>query len=159
MSWAKLLADNRVTSNLAHEYRTVPERTCNMPETLYRDGALKFRPHRGLDYQWVTDMVGLTNDDLSRVGQVAKSRVRLDERAPPALRERLEQIANCFLQVTEHFNGNGQKASLWFKITNPMLGHISPRDMIRYGRLSKLQRLVTSALSESRQIEPYEKST
>lgn len=131
----------------------MPERTCKMPETLDRDAASKIRPHRGLDYQWVADMVGLTNDDLSRVGKVAKSRVRLDERAPPVLRERLEQIASCFFQVAKHFDGNGHKASLWFKITNPMLGYISPRDMIRYGRLSNLQRLVTSALSESRQIE------
>lgn len=137
----------------------MPERSCKMPENTYREDVLKIWPGRGLDYSRVADVVGLTNDDLSRVAQVAKSRVCFGNHIPPALKERRVQILHCFLQVAEHFDGNGQKASLWFKTTNPMLGGISPRDMIRFGRLSKLQRLILGALLENRQSEPQAQAT
>jgi hypothetical protein len=38
---------------------------------------------------------------------------------------------------------------LWFKTKNPLLGSISPRDMIRYGRYEKLRRFVMEALEEN----------
>ena len=130
------------------------EATRRMFDNIYRADSLKFWANHGLDYERVRDVVGLTNDDLSRVAHVAKSSVRFDERIPPVLKERMEQIANCCLLVAEHFDGNAQKASLWFKTPNPMLGNVSPRDMIRYGRFSKLQRFVTGALSEDGAREP-----
>ena len=130
------------------------EATRRMFDNIYRADSLKFWADHGLDYERVRDVVGLTNDDLSRVAHVAKSSVRFDERIPPVLKERMEQIANCCLLVAEHFDGNAQKASLWFKTPNPMLGNVSPRDMIRYGRFSKLQRFVTGALAEDGSSEP-----
>lgn len=120
-----------------------------MFQNIYQKDTLNFWANHGLDYERVRDLVGLTNDDLSRVAHVAKSSVRFDERIPPVLKDRMEQIANCCLLVAEHFSGNAQKASLWFRTPNPMLGNVSPRDMIRYGRFSKLQRFVTGALAES----------
>jgi len=128
----------------------VPEGTPKIFDNIYREDSLKFWADHGLDYERVRDMVGLTNDDLSRMVHVAKSSVRFDSRIPPALKERMEQIANCCLLIANHFDGNAHKASLWFKTPNPMLGNVSPRDMIRYGRFSKLRRFVVGALSESR---------
>ena len=125
-----------------------------MFENIYRKDSLKFWAEHGLNYERVRDVVGLTNEDLSRVAQVAKSSVRFDERIPPVLKERLEQIANCCLLVAEHFDGNAEKASLWFKTPNPMLGNVSPRDMIRYGRFTKLQRFIAGALGEAGRREP-----
>ena len=118
-------------------------------DTVHRTDSLNFWANHGLDYERVRDMVGLTNNDLSRVADVAKSSVRFDERIPPALKERMEQIANCCLLVAEHFGNDAQKTSLWFKTPNPMLGNVSPRDMIRYGRFSKLQRFIVGALSDN----------
>lgn len=128
----------------------MPEGTHRMFDNIYREDSLKFWADHGLDYERVRDMVGLTNDDLSRMAHVAKSSVRFDNRIPPVLKERMEQIANCCLLIANHFNGNAEKASLWFKTPNPMLGNVSPRDMIRYGRFAKLQRFVVGALSENR---------
>jgi uncharacterized protein (DUF2384 family) len=119
-----------------------------MFENIYRKDSLNFFANHGLNYERVKEVVGLTNDDLSRVAEVAKSSVRFDERIPPVLKERLEQIANCCLLVADHFDGDAKKASLWFKTPNPMLGDISPRDMIRFGRFSKLQRFIVGALTE-----------
>jgi len=125
-----------------------------MFDNIYREDSLKFWADHGLDYERVRDMVGLTNEDLSRMARVSKSSVRFDNRIPPILKERMEQIANCCLLIASHFDGDAQKVSLWFKTPNPMLGDVSPRDMIRYGRFSKLQRFIVGALSDSRPREP-----
>jgi hypothetical protein len=115
---------------------------------VYKSDSLKFYAQHGLDYERVRQFVGLSNEDLSRVAHVAKASVRFDERIPPELKERMEQIANCCLIVAEHFKGDAQKTATWFGAVNPMLGNISPRDMIRFGRFPKLQRYIISALSD-----------
>ena len=125
------------------------EQANRMFENIHRKDSLNFFASRGLDYERVKELVGLTNSDLSRAAQVAKSSVRFDERIPPVLKEQMELIAECCLLVADHFGGDAKKASLWFKIDNPMLGDVSPRDMIRCGRLSKLQRFVVGALTEA----------
>jgi hypothetical protein len=121
-------------------------------DNVHREDPLKFWANHGLNYERVKEVVGLTNQDLSRVAQVAKASVRFDDRIPPELKSRMEQIANCCAMVAEHFNGDANKVAIWFGALNPMLGNTSPRDMIRYGRFSKLQRFIAEALGRS--IEP-----
>ena len=58
----------------------------------------------------------------------------------------LEQLCE---QVVEFFEGDVAKAALWFRLPNLLLGDISPRDMIRYGRYAKLQEFVVEALAEN----------
>jgi hypothetical protein len=43
-----------------------------------------------------------------------------------------------------------RKPALWFRLPNPLLGDVSPRDMIRYGRLAKLREFVVEALAMTR---------
>jgi hypothetical protein len=122
----------------------------NLFGNVYQKDSLKFWAQHGLDYKLdyekVRDFVGLNKTDLSRVASVSKASVRLDDRIPPDLKERLVQIANCCQLVAEHFNGDIQKTATWFHALNPMLGDISPRDMIRYGRFAKLQRFIIEAV-------------
>jgi hypothetical protein len=143
------------SGNICHprglnEYRRVST-AHKLFDNVFQDDSLNFwgGPGQSLDYERVRDVVGLTNSDLSRVAHVAKNSVRFDERIPPALKERMEQIANCSLMVARYFNGDARKVSLWFGAPNPMLGNVSPRDMIRYGRFLKLQRFISGALTEA----------
>lgn len=99
---------------------------------------LDFWAKNGLDYRRVSEFLELDTNDLSKVGGVSKKSVRLDSRVPQALKERLEQIANICTLVAEHFDGDVDKTALWFRTPNPMLGEISPREMIRLGRYKKL---------------------
>ena len=69
------------------------------------------------------------------------SSVRFPEPVAPRLRE----IANIANLVAEFFAGDAQKVGLWFEIANPMLGNISPRDMIRIGRYKRLLNFVIDA--------------
>lgn len=64
---------------------------------------------------------------------------------PKDLKDRLEQIANICALVAEYFDGDQDKTVLWFKSPNPMLGNITPRDMIRFGRYKKLMAFVVEA--------------
>jgi hypothetical protein len=50
----------------------------------------------------------------------------------------LEQIVNIAISVAGFFEGDARKTALWFETPNPMLGGVTPRDMIRHGRYDKL---------------------
>jgi hypothetical protein len=104
---------------------------------LYRDG----RP----DYKRIADFVKLSKTDLGKISQVAKSSVRFDANIPEPVAQRLREIANIANLVAEFFAGDAQKVGLWFEIANPMLGNVSPRDMIRMGRYKRLLNFVIDA--------------
>lgn len=106
---------------------------------------LEFWSGHGLNYKKVTDFLDLDTQELSKIGGVSKRSVRLDHRIPNDLAERLEQIANICDLVASHFEGDVVKTQLWFKTPNPMLGQVSPRDMIRFGRYKRLLKFITEA--------------
>jgi hypothetical protein len=108
---------------------------------LYREG----RP----DYKRIADLIKLSKADLGKISQVAKSSVRFDANIPEPVAERLREIANIANLVAEFFVGDVQKVGLWFEIANPMLGNISPRNMIRIGRLNRLLKFVMTAREEN----------
>jgi hypothetical protein len=87
-----------------------------------------------------------TKDDIASAASVPGSSVRFDHRMPTEVRDRMIEIATICELVAEHL-GSREKAALWFKISNPLLGNISPRDMLRMGRFKKLQRFIVEALS------------
>jgi len=104
---------------------------------LYRDG----RP----DYKRIAELTKLSKADLSKIAQVAKSSVRFDAHIPEPVAARLREIANIANLVAQFFAGDAQKVGLWFEIANPMLGNVSPRDMIRFGRYKRLLNFVIDA--------------
>lgn len=97
----------------------------------------------------VADFLDLSADDISKVAGVTKKSVRFDEKIPNEVKERLEQIGNICLLVAEYFKGEPQKTALWFRTPNPLLGDISPRDMIRFGRYKKLMKFVIDARNKA----------
>jgi hypothetical protein len=104
---------------------------------LYRDG----HPN----YKRIAELAKLSKTDLGKISGVAKSSVRFDAHIPEPVAERLREIANIANLVAEFFAGDAQKVGLWFEIANPMLGNISPRDMIRIGRYKRLLNFVIDA--------------
>lgn len=91
------------------------------------------------------DFLEFKKDDVAKAVGVPQSSVRFDERVPPSVRDRMYEIAVVCELVAEHFN-SATKAALWFKVSNPMLGNISPRSMIRAGRFKAVHRVVMAAL-------------
>jgi hypothetical protein len=121
----------------------------NLFGSVYRNDRLQFWRDHALDYKKVADYLNFNAQDVSRIAGVAKASVRYDEKIPTEVRERLELIANICNLVFEHFDDD-VKTALWFRAPNPLLGNVSPRDMIRFGRYKKLLRFVTDAMSEGR---------
>jgi uncharacterized protein (DUF2384 family) len=108
---------------------------------------LKFWERSGLNYQKVREFVGLETKDVARATGVAKASVRYDDKAPREVREHLENVANVCNLVWTFFQDD-IKTKLWLQTPNPLLGDLSPRDMIRFGRYNKLLRFVTQALDQ-----------
>ena len=106
------------------------------------DDPLGFWANHGLDYSRLSEFLDLDKGDLSKLAGVSKSSVRFDNKIPRDLKDHLEQIAVICTLVAEYFEGDGAKTALWFKTMNPMLGSISPRDMIRLGRSKNLQKFI-----------------
>jgi hypothetical protein len=60
-----------------------------------------------------------------------------------------DELAVLCKQVMGFFEGDVAKTALWFRLPNPLLGDVSPRDMIRYGRYARLQEFVAEALADN----------
>jgi hypothetical protein len=56
----------------------------------------------------------------------------------------------AFALVKGFFGGDSEKALLWMRTSNPLLGGVTPREMIVAGRSAKLLKFVEEALSENK---------
>jgi len=60
------------------------------------------------------------------------------------------QLYDKIVQLIDRFfYGDKTKTSLWLKTSNPLLGDVSPNDMIRFGRSQKLLKFILYSLQES----------
>ena len=117
--------------------------------TVARSDRLGFGSGESLDGRKVVDFLGFRKPEIAKVAGVAPASVRFDEQMPPEVSERIAEVANVIELVAQFFDSDAAKTALWFKTPNPMLGNISPRDMIRYGRYERLHRFVVDALAEN----------
>ena len=85
---------------------------------------------------------------MSRLAAVSVSSVRYDDAIPVQVRERLEEIANTINLVAKAFDGDAEKTLMWFRTRNPLVGDISPKDMIRLGRYERLRKFIINAMTE-----------
>ncbi len=99
------------------------------------------------DAKRVTQVLNLKRSDVSKFSSVAESSVRYDDAMPAVVRERMEEIASTVNLVAKQFGGDQEKTVAWFKAKNPLLGDVSPRDMIRLGRYGRLRRFIISAMT------------
>lgn len=123
-------------------FNTVPD------DVLHFGRGQEFIPKR------VPELLGLKKEDVSRLSSVSVKSVRYDENMPEQMRDRLEEIANIINMVAAEFDGDAEKTASWFKARNPLLGDVSPRDMIRLGRYERLRKFIINALIE-RSGKPY----
>lgn len=118
-------------------------------ETVTND-YLQFGRGDAFDAKRVKDVLGLKKDDVSRLASVSVKSVRYDDAIPEQVRERLEEIANTINMVAQVFEGDVDKTVAWFNARNPMLGDVSPKDMIRLGRYERLRKFIINAMIERR---------
>lgn len=100
------------------------------------------------DARKITELLDYRRQDVSVATGVPVSKVRLDNRIPREVLERVSEWGVA-LNLVGNFFKNQQKTVLWFKTPNPMLGNVTPRDMIRMGRFKKLMVFIQTALKEN----------
>jgi hypothetical protein len=100
------------------------------------------------DYQRVVRLLDFSKSDVAKASCIPSMSVRYDRKIPKELAERVQEWAIALNMVAQYFQDE-QKTVLWFKTRNPLLGNITPRDMIRVGRFRKLQRFIQNALDEN----------
>lgn len=110
---------------------------------------LGFWANQVLDAQRVAKFLSLDKREVARLADVSPASVRWDHKIPQEVLEHLTQVAVICSLVAQFFDGDIMKTSLWFQTRNPLLGNVSPRDMVRYGRHEKLHRIVMEALTDS----------
>ena len=102
-----------------------------------------------VDGQKVVKFLNYKKQDVSVATNVPVSSIRYDAHKIPAeLEERLREWAIA-LNLVEGFFKDRHKTMLWFSTPNPLLGSMTPRDMIRLGRFKKLLNFVQTALAEN----------
>ena len=101
-------------------------------------------------YNRIKEFLEFRNEDISTATGIPLKSIRLDERIPLEVQERMREWANVLNLVAEHFNGDVRKTALWLTTSNPLLGNMAPRDMIRFGRYKKLFKFIFNALSENK---------
>lgn len=96
----------------------------------------------------ITDLLRYKNPDIAMAAKIPVTSVRYDKKMPLELKERLIEWATALNLVATFFKDK-QKTILWFRLPNPLLGNVSPRDMIRMGRFKKLFKFIQTALEEN----------
>ncbi|MDQ2641543.1 MAG: hypothetical protein M3Y79_13315 [Pseudomonadota bacterium] len=121
----------------------------NLFNTVPAHDHLGFWANQVLDAQKVATFLDLDKREVARIADVSPSSVRWDHKIPREVLDLMTQIAIICALVAQFFQGDVGKTSLWFRTKNPLLGNLSPRDMVRYGRHEKLRRIVMDALNEN----------
>jgi hypothetical protein len=121
-------------------YDTVPE------------DLLQFGHGTSFDAKKAAQFLSLKKADVSRIAAVSESSVRWDDNIPEAVLVRMEEIASTINLVAKQFSGDPEKTTAWFRARNPLLGDISPRDMIRLGRYNRLRRFIIQAMTSQAQV-------
>jgi hypothetical protein len=98
----------------------------------------------------IAEILEFKKKDVAQATDIPLASIRYDDKMPAALIERLREWAIALNLVAEYF-GDQQKTILWFDVPNPLLGNISPRDMIKLGRFKKLRDFIQTALDENKQ--------
>ena len=117
-------------------------------DTVPKEDYLSLFSEQGTDYQKVVRLLNFNKREVARVSHVSIKSVRYDQKIPRDVEERLDEWAAALAAVAKHFK-DPQRTVLWFKIPNPLLGGVAPREMLRAGRFKKLHRFILNALNEN----------
>jgi len=128
----------------------------NSPE---QDHFHLFNDEAFVDGEKTVKLLRYKKKDVALATSVPLASVRYDtKKMPTELRERLTEWAIALNLVADFFQDQ-KKAIIWFSMPNPLLGEMSPRDMIRVGRFKKLLRFIQSALDENQRENIDEKTS
>lgn len=124
------------------------ETASSLFDSIAKDDRLNLFNNSEVDGRKVVELLKYKKSDVSRATALSMKSVRYDSKMPAVLQEHLVQWATA-LNLVASFFGDEHKTVLWFRTPNPLLGNVSPKDMIRAGRINKLLRFIQTALEQN----------
>lgn len=97
----------------------------------------------------VMNILNYSKKDLAVATGFPASAIRYDQRMNSEIENRLKEWATAINLVASYFK-DVDRTMIWFQTRNPLLGNVSPADMIKMGRFPKLLRFIQLALDENR---------
>ncbi len=101
------------------------------------------------DAQKVLGLLKFTKQELAVATNTPISSIHYDDKMSQELKDCLLEWAVALNLVAIFFNNDIHKTTLWFSTPNPLLGDISPREMIIVGRFKKLYAFIQTTLNEN----------
>ncbi len=127
------------------------EEAMNVFDVIPNKDYLSFYEKTIPQYNRIAGFLDFKKEDVSRATGFSINSIRWEaDRMPTELKKRIEEWATLYNLVAGHFDADRQKTYLWFVTLNPLLGNVTPRDMIRFGRYKKLYLFVLTALAENK---------
>jgi hypothetical protein len=108
-----------------------------------------FDNHGEPEGERIIGLLKFEKKDISVATNIPIESVRYDKKGSKELKQRLSEWATA-LNLVANFFKNERKTILWFNTPNPLLGDMTPRDMIRIGRFKKLLNFIQTALDENK---------
>jgi len=59
-------------------------------------------------------------------------------------------MSSLFQKVKDHMDWDDDKTNVWFATKNPLLGEVSPMDMMIMGRVGKLEKFIDNLVEEGK---------
>jgi len=118
-------------------------------ENISTTDTLNLQKGKFLDYSKIKNLLSFKNSDVAVATNMSIKSVRFGDRMPEELRLRMYEWKEALEKVNSFFNDE-EKTMLWFNTKNHFLGGNSPREMIIFGRYTKLMNFIWTALEENK---------
>jgi len=102
---------------------------------------------QGFDYQEAAKFLSMNKKAVAKAAGVSEQSVRYDERMPTDLKEFFMELVSVLSVVSSQLGEDKDKTRLWFNMPNPMLGGVSPMNMILLGKHKKLMKFIQRSIS------------
>ena len=100
------------------------------------------------DYQQAAKLVGINSKKaVAKAAGIPELSVRYDDRMSVNLKEFFNEIISVLSIVAKEMNNDKDKVRLWFSMPNPVLGGVSPSQMILIGKYKKLLKFIERSLN------------
>lgn len=100
-----------------------------------------------INYKKVVNTFGLSNIEVAKAANIKPSSVRYNNKVPKNLVKLIEELISIFSVVSNQFDNDKEKTILWFKAVNPLLGGVSPLQMIILGKSKRLMEFIDAAVN------------
>jgi hypothetical protein len=99
------------------------------------------------DYQEAARFLDMNKKAVARAAGVSEASVRYDARMPNDLKEFFLELISVVALVSNQFKEDREKTRLWFSMPNPLLGGVTPIQMILLGKHKKLIKFIQRSIN------------